>query len=78
MRTIIDLKEQQVDALKELSIKTRLSRAELIRRAVNEYLVKMKPQDHKDAFGLWKNKAPDGLVYQEALRREWGDDEGSA
>lgn len=78
MRTIIDLKEQQLDALKELSAKTRLSRAELIRRAVNDYLDKMKPRDDGDAFGLWKHKATDGLVYQESLRREWGGDEGSA
>lgn len=78
MRTIIDLKDQQVAELKELGKVTNLSRAELIRRAVNDYLSRMKSKPAKDAFGLWQDKNIDALKHQTRLREEWDSDESTS
>lgn len=77
MRTIIDLKDKQVAALKRLGEKTHLSRAELIRRAVNDYLIKMKNKPNKGAFGLWHNRNIDAIKHQTRLREEWNSDEST-
>ena len=77
MRTIIDLQDKQIEALKELGEKTRLSRAELIRRAVNDYLAKNKNKPDKDVFGLWQDRNLDALEHQSKLRQEWNSDEST-
>ena len=77
MRTIIDLQDKQIAALKELSEQTQLSRAELIRRAVNDYLAKNKNKPADDVFGLWKNRNLDALEHQNKLRQEWNSDEST-
>jgi predicted transcriptional regulator len=73
MRTFIDLPEHQLEALERISKVRRLSRAELIRQAVDHYLVEHAPEAGV-AFGLWKRAGgrEDGLAYQRRLRREWG------
>jgi hypothetical protein len=71
MRTIVELPDEQIEALKRLSDDTRLSRAELMRRAVKEYLARHRPQAAEQAFGLWKTQPKDALGIQEELRSEW-------
>ena len=71
MRTIVELPDEQIEALKQLSDDTRLSRAELMRRAVAEYLVRHRPQPPNHAFGLWKTREKNALSHQEQLRAEW-------
>ena len=71
MRTIVDLPQDNVDALKALSQHTRLSRAELVRRAVADYLNRHWTPREDTAFGIWKHRKIDGLEYQENLRSEW-------
>ena len=71
MRTIVELPEQQIEALKSLSDKEGLSRAELMRRAVAEYLRLHHHENDELAFGLWKKRDEDGLDYQQQLRKEW-------
>ena len=73
MRTIIDLPEDQLDALDGICRRESISRAEAIRRAV-DLLVRDRAAGASHAeFGLWRgSNAPDGLTYQERLRREWG------
>ena len=73
MRTIIDLPDRQLEALERISKHRKLSRAELIRQAVERYLAEHAP-DPGAAFGLWKRAGArgDGLAYQRRLRREWG------
>jgi hypothetical protein len=75
MRTIVDLPDSQLEALKYLEEQHRVSRAELVRQAVAEYVVKRVAGANADAFGAWKTqgKKVDGLTHQRALRREWGD-----
>lgn len=74
MRTIVDLPEKQVACLSRLAEREKLSRAELIRRAVAEYLKAHQPDERDEAFGLWSARGEDGLHYQERVRTEWGDE----
>ena len=70
MRTIIELPEEQLEALDALCRREKISRAEGIRRAV-AVLVRQRAAGADRAFGLWRDRAEDGLAYQRRLRREW-------
>jgi hypothetical protein len=72
MRTIIDLPDRQVEELERLGRSRKLSRAELIRQAVERYLQENVPA-RDEAFGLWKRAGArrDGLTLQRQLRKEW-------
>ena len=71
VRTIVDIPDQQIEGLKRISETVQCSRAELVRRAINEYLARHLPEQSDDAFGLWEKRKTDGLTYQEQLRDEW-------
>jgi len=71
MRTIINLPDEQVRRLAEVCRRDRLSRAEVIRRAVAEYLAKRESLEREEAFGIWRDRGDDGLDYERRLRREW-------
>jgi len=73
MRTIVDLPDKQIEALKRMGESTHASRAELVRRAIDEYLVRHLPAKDDSAFGLWKKRKTDGTSYQERARAEWGE-----
>jgi predicted transcriptional regulator len=72
MRTIIDLPDSQLAALRELEQRKKVSRAELIRQAVAQYVVRHAGAE--TAFGAWKTpkrRPADGLAVQKKLRSEW-------
>ncbi|MDZ7784070.1 MAG: CopG family transcriptional regulator [Halioglobus sp.] len=71
MRTIVDLPEEQIETLKQLSKQSRQSRAELVRRAIAEYLRHHHSESSEDAFGIWRNQPRESLDYQYKLRDEW-------
>lgn len=72
MRTIIEIPDFQLEQLGRFAAEANISRAELIRRAVADYLQRYTNTKEDDtAFGLWRTKAEDGLAYQERLRGEW-------
>ncbi len=71
MRTLVDLGDERLRALDELSKGVRKSRAALIRDAVDDYLAKRRAKIKDDAFGLWGNRKADGVAYQRKVRREW-------
>jgi len=71
MRTIVDLPDEQVDALHQLGIRSNLSRAELVRRAVAEYLDKHQDSGDNRAFGLWQRRHCDALDYENRLHAQW-------
>ncbi|TXH77547.1 MAG: ribbon-helix-helix protein, CopG family [Thiothrix sp.] len=72
MRTIIEIPDFQLEQLARFASESNISRAELIRRAVADYLQRYaNPKEDNVAFGLWASKAEDGLAYQERLRGEW-------
>jgi hypothetical protein len=70
MRILIDLPENQIQALATICSDKHVPRAELIRQAIGCFITKHK-SDGIDAFGLWGNKKVDGLDYQNELRSEW-------
>lgn len=74
MRAIIDIPEKDIAELKRIQEKQSVSRAELIRRAIEALLRNQKQPDIADrpGFGAWRNHRQDGVVYQQRLRSEWG------
>lgn len=71
MRTIVELPEEQILALAAIGERDKLSRAELLRRAVSEYVDRHGTQGEHQAFGIWASHAEDGLATQRRLRDEW-------
>jgi metal-responsive CopG/Arc/MetJ family transcriptional regulator len=70
VRMLVDLPETELEELNALSRARKVSRAELIRRAVTGYLEQNRT-GLKDSFGIWKERGVDGMKYQERLRGEW-------
>ena len=71
MRALVDIEEHQIERLDELARRQKRSRAALIRQALREYLDARAAERAEDAFGLWGERAVDGLEYQERVRSEW-------
>ena len=77
MRTIIDLEDTQINRLDAWAKTEKVSRAEAVRRAVNQMLERTAaPQG--TGFGLWAQGGSvppgrDGLVLQRGMRDEWQD-----
>lgn len=75
MRTIIDLEDAQAKRLDTWAKAAKVSRAEAVRRAVNQMLERAAaPQG--TGFGLWAQHGSlpperDGMVLQRGLRDEW-------
>lgn len=69
MRALVDIPEKLIEDLAKISQAKKISRAEIIRQAIVNYVADNK-SNQNDAFGLWTNKI-DGLEYQEKLRSEW-------
>ena len=70
MRTLIDIPNEELAELERLSRETKLSRAELVRRAIRNYMRAHKAEQ-EGAFGIWKKRYTDGLAYERKLRSEW-------
>lgn len=75
MRTLVDIPEAALRRLDALAREQKVSRAELVRRAVDEFTAKDRSIDQY--FGLWRDWPVDGVDYQRAIRAEWdrGDSE---
>ncbi|MDQ3170347.1 MAG: ribbon-helix-helix protein, CopG family [Acidobacteriota bacterium] len=71
MRTIVDLPQDQLDALDGICRRERISRAEAVRRAVALLVRQRSPHAAGGPFGLWRERRSDGLEYQQRLRGEW-------
>jgi len=78
MRTIIDIPQTQLSQLDDWANKEQISRAEAVRRALNQLLERVTEpkRDTSLGFGLWAQggsvpKEQDGLRIQQALRDEW-------
>lgn len=71
MRTIVDLPDDQVQALADLCEREGISRSEAIRRAVRMLLASNWEADLAAAFGAWREKDIEGVQYQRAIRTEW-------
>ncbi len=70
MRTIVDLPQDQVDALAELCERENISRAEAVRQAVAAFVATRQVGTREEAFGAW-SPGKDGRDLVETLRSEW-------
>lgn len=75
MRTIIELDDTQVQRLDAWARAQQLSRAEAVRRAVQQ-LLDQAATPAGQGFGLWLQAGPltperDGLAIERSLRDEW-------
>jgi hypothetical protein len=71
MRTIIEVPAEQLEALAELCRRENISRAEAIRRAIAAHVGRARRDAAAPAFGLWRDRAIDGLAYERRFRQEW-------
>jgi metal-responsive CopG/Arc/MetJ family transcriptional regulator len=72
MRTIITLTENHVKLLRELCNTEKVSRAELIRKAINAYAQKKSlDKSSVNVFGIWKKRKINALQYESNIRNEW-------
>ncbi len=73
MRTIVDLPSEEIRRLDGIAKRDKVSRAEVVRRAVKQYADQVTPHPIEAVFGIWKDRKDigDGLDYQNRLRDEW-------
>ena len=80
MRTIIELRDDQVARLAELCRRKGISRAEAVRRGVKLLLEQGEAEEEEfeqalaAAFGSWKGLGIDGVEFQRQMRAEWDRD----
>jgi metal-responsive CopG/Arc/MetJ family transcriptional regulator len=76
MRTIIDIEKEKLQALTVLAQDYHISRAALIRKAIDTLLEQSLTQKKtEDVFGILKGgREIDGLALQKRLRSEWGNE----
>ena len=70
-RTIVDIPKEHIEALDRLRAKQRVTRASLIREAIEAYLVTHHTGLAEEAFGVWRNNPVDSLAYENEIRSEW-------
>jgi hypothetical protein len=78
MRTIVELPQDQIDALDGICRAEGISRAEAVRRAVALLVAERAAGASRRAFGLWKGRRTDGVASQRRLRGEWRERNGRA
>jgi predicted transcriptional regulator len=71
MRALVDIPDDQIEALDALARRMNRSRASLIRAAIDGFLERQRQGRVEDGFGLWGRGEVDGVAYQDAARGEW-------
>ncbi|MBV9248078.1 MAG: ribbon-helix-helix protein, CopG family [Acetobacteraceae bacterium] len=71
MKTLVDIPDTEIRALRELCLRVNQPRAALIREAISEYVQRHQLPQAEEAFGSWGHETVDGLAYQEQVRAEW-------
>lgn len=71
-RFLVDIKEEKLKIIDEISDNKRISRAELVRRALDLLIQIEYKKKEKEVFGVLSGKKKiDGLKLQQQLRDEW-------
>ena len=70
MRFLVDVPDDQIEALAVICTTQGISRSEAVRRAIGLYIEQAKPSV-VDVFGLWRTKSESGVSYQKRLRASW-------
>ena len=71
MRTLVDIPDTDLRKLNRISKSRKVSRAQLVRTAISDYLQKEKVDSLDKLAGIWADRDIDGLDYQLAMRGEW-------
>jgi predicted transcriptional regulator len=75
MQTVVEIPDALVSKLAELARREGRSEADVVSAAVQSYVEQRTPGGIDPAFGLWRERAAEGLAYQDKLRAEWAGDE---
>lgn len=71
-KKLIDIQDESIKKLSLIAKETHVSSSELIRKAVEEFLLKYEKSKEIDVFGiLAKRKFTDPVKYQRKMRGEW-------
>jgi predicted transcriptional regulator len=70
-RIVIDLPDEDLRVLDEIKLIQKKPRAEIIRRAIGDYLTNNRISEKESAFGVWRQENGDGLTFQTAMREKW-------
>ena len=68
---LVGIRADQERELNRLAQESQMSRAAVIRHAIDALLARRRQSASADAFGLWGHGSQDGLVYERELRGEW-------
>lgn len=71
MRILVDVPEAELELLDKVTKRQAVSRAEFIRQAIATSLTPYRRKMSHSAFGVWSQRAEDGVAYQKKLRSEW-------
>jgi metal-responsive CopG/Arc/MetJ family transcriptional regulator len=71
MRTVIDIPDHQIEALRRFGERAYTSRAEVIQSAIADYIPGHGPDDGDDTVCLWRERVRDALEMEDDLRSEW-------
>ncbi|MGK9167314.1 ribbon-helix-helix protein, CopG family [Inquilinus limosus] len=73
MRVTINIPDEQLRELATICAGEGISRAAIIRNAIEIYLADRRQKATDEAFGLWQRHGPvlDGSEHQTRLRNEW-------
>jgi metal-responsive CopG/Arc/MetJ family transcriptional regulator len=71
MRTILEIPDEKIVILDSMSVSQKISRAELVRRAIDQYIIDNAAVRRGANFGIWKHKKIDSLAFEKKLRNEW-------
>ncbi len=81
MRTVIDISNEQVQALADYCAAAHVSRAEAVRRAVRLLTAQGEVEQREldaaldESFGIWEDRKIDARELVNALREEWAERE---
>lgn len=73
MKTIFEIPDTDIKKLDEISSERNVSRTQLVREAINQYLQNQvsSKKSFDTAFGLLKSEKLDALKFQKKVRGEW-------
>ena len=70
-RILLDLSNEVIKQLDDLEVQRNLPRADLLREAVDQYLINQSQTARTSVPGIWQGCEEDGVEYQRKLREEW-------
>jgi predicted transcriptional regulator len=73
LRVTVDIPEADLKRVEALAQARGVSRALVLREAIEAYLLRNIGDPIEAGFGLWKDRDEDGLAYQKRMRDEWCD-----